>query len=162
MFEVDPKNNQDNILRVPIVVDPNNHDNVVYLLLHGNHYQRIITLDDHYSNHAHSSLEGETSEEQVQEPPLDPPLDYTHYDQEPPSTPPQAIPLQMPQTTQPINEFTSNDENFYGSFPTLFPLGCGLRKPGSIPKDDAAHTLNQHSGIFGDSATLMFIIFNQT
>ena len=60
-------------MREPIVVNPNEHDNVIYLLLHGNHYQRIITLDGRYSNHAHSSLEGETAEEQGQEPQLDPP-----------------------------------------------------------------------------------------
>ena len=38
-----------------------------------------------------------------------------------------------------------------------------MPKPGSIPKADAKHMLNQHSAMFGDSATtLMFIMFNQT
>ena len=68
----------------------------------------------------------------------------------------------MPQTTHSINEFTSNDENFYGTFSTPFPLRCGLCKPGSIPKAGAVHMLNQHSGIFGNSAALIFIMFNQT
>ena len=89
-------------------------------------------------------------------------MDAIQQDQEPPSNPPQAIPLQVPQTTNPINEFTSNDENFFGTCPTLFPQGCGLRNPVSIPKAEAVHMLNQHSGIFGDSATLIFIMFNQT
>ena len=131
VFEVDPHNPQQYLLMEHVVVDhPNNHENVIYLLLEGNHYQRIITSDGRYSNHYQSSLEGETAEEQGQEPPLDPPLDAIQQDQEPPSNPPQAIPLQVPQTTSPINEITSNDENFYGTFPTLFSLGCGLRKPG--------------------------------
>ena len=30
------------------MVDPNNHDNAIYLLLHGTHYQRIITSDGCY------------------------------------------------------------------------------------------------------------------
>jgi hypothetical protein len=164
-------------LRGPIVVNPYDNDNVIYLLLNGLHYQRIITSDGHYFNQI------DRAEEQVQEPPLDPPFDVTHQDQEPQvqdptldpapsdethqhqeptSNRPQSIPLRVPRTTNPINECTSNDENFYGTFPTLFPLGCGLHKPDSIPKADATHILNQHSVIFEDSATLIFIMFNQT
>ena len=36
-----------------------------------------------------------------------------------------------------MNEFSSNDELFYAAFPITFPLGRGLRKPGSVPKKDA-------------------------
>ena len=104
--------------------------------------QRIITLDAHYFN------QRERAEEQVKVPQLDPPLDEAHQDQEPTSNHPQSIPLHVPRTTNPINEFTFKDENFYGTFPTLFPLGCGCCKPGSIPKADAKHMLNQHSAIF--------------
>ena len=97
LYQVDHHNPQQYFLTEQVVVDhPNNPDNIIYLLLQGNHYQRIITLGGHYSNHAHSSLKEKTSEEQGQEPPLDPPLDDTQKDQEPPSNPTQAIPLQVP------------------------------------------------------------------
>ena len=102
--------------------------------------------------HQDQEPQRERAQKNLQEPPLDPtPLDETHQDQEPTSHHTQSIPLHVPRSTNPINEFTSNDENFYGTFPTLFPLGCGLRKPGSIPTADAKHMLNQHSAIFGDS-----------
>ena len=39
VFQVNPLNPQEYISREPIMVDPNNHDNVIYLLLHGTHYQ---------------------------------------------------------------------------------------------------------------------------
>jgi hypothetical protein len=184
VYEVDPNNPQVYILREPIVVNPNDNDNVIFLLLNGLHYQRIITSDGLYFNqrdraeelkqkppldppldetHQDQEPQRERAQAQLQEPQLDPaPLDETHQDQEPTSHHPQSIPLHVPRSTNPINEFTSNDENFYGTFPTLFPLGCGLRKPGSIPTADAKHMLNQHSAIFGDSATLIFIMFNQT
>ena len=48
IFEVDPDNHHEYVLNSSIVVDPNNHDNVIYLLKDGNHYQRIITLDGLY------------------------------------------------------------------------------------------------------------------
>ncbi len=48
IFEVDPDNPQEYVLNSSIVVDPNNHDNVIYLLKDENHYQRIITLDGLY------------------------------------------------------------------------------------------------------------------
>ncbi len=38
------------------VGDPNNSENVVYLLLNGNHYQRIITGDLSYSDNDHHIL----------------------------------------------------------------------------------------------------------
>ena len=47
--QVDPQNPQEYISREPITVDPNNHDNFIYLLLHGTHYQQIITSDGCYS-----------------------------------------------------------------------------------------------------------------
>ena len=63
VFKFDPHNPQQYLLREHVVVDyPNNPDNVIYLLLQGNHYQQIITLDGCYSNHAYSSLEEETFE----------------------------------------------------------------------------------------------------
>ncbi len=77
MYEVDRNNPQEYILREPIVVNPYDNENVIYLLLNGVHYQQIITLDDHYFNQI------DRAEEQIQEPPLDPPLDETHQDQEP-------------------------------------------------------------------------------
>ncbi len=39
VFQVNPLNPQEYISREPIMVDPHNYDNVVYLLLHGTHYQ---------------------------------------------------------------------------------------------------------------------------
>ena len=48
IFEVDPDNSHEYVLNSSIVVDPSNHDNFIYLLKDGNHYQQIITLDDHY------------------------------------------------------------------------------------------------------------------
>ena len=69
VYEVNPNNPQEYILREPIVVNPYDNDNVIYLLLNGVHYQQIITLDDHYFNQI------DRAKEQVQETPLDPPLD---------------------------------------------------------------------------------------
>ena len=50
IFEPDPHNPHKYVLNssTSIVVDPNNHDNVIYLLKDGNHYQQIITFDGHY------------------------------------------------------------------------------------------------------------------
>ena len=63
LYQVDPHNPQQYLFTEHVVVDhPNNPDNVIYLLLQGNHYQQIITLDGCYSNHAYSSLEEETFE----------------------------------------------------------------------------------------------------
>ena len=69
--------------------------------------------------------------------------------------------LPLLSTIDPINEFTSNDTLFYGAFPTAFPMGYGLRKPGSIPQADALHMLTQHSGKFKHDANLIFMVFNQ-
>ena len=38
------------------MVDPNNHNNVIYLLLHGSHYQQIITSDGCYFMNEHHPL----------------------------------------------------------------------------------------------------------
>jgi hypothetical protein len=38
------------------MVDPNNYDNVIYLLLHGTHYQQIITSDGCYFMNDHHPL----------------------------------------------------------------------------------------------------------
>ena len=38
------------------MVDPNNHDSVIYLLLHGTHYQRIINSDGCYFMNDHHPL----------------------------------------------------------------------------------------------------------
>jgi hypothetical protein len=67
----------------------------------------------------------------------------------------------VPRNLDPLNEFTSNDVLFYGAFPIAFPLGCGLRKPGSVPEYDARHMLMQHSRIFAEDSNLIFIMFNQ-
>ena len=56
VFQVNPLNPQEYILREPIMVDPNNYDNVIYLLLHGTHYQRIITSDGCYFMNDHCPL----------------------------------------------------------------------------------------------------------
>ena len=56
VFEVDLHNPQEHILKKPIMVDPNNHDNVIYLLLHVSHYQRIITADGYYFMNDHRPL----------------------------------------------------------------------------------------------------------
>ena len=56
VFQVNPLNPQEYISREPIMVDPNNHDNVIYLLLHGTHYQRIITSDGCYFMNDHHPL----------------------------------------------------------------------------------------------------------
>ena len=60
-----------------------------------------------------------------------------------------------------MNEFSSNDELFYAAFPITFPLGCGLRKPGSVPKKDALHMLTQHSRIVVNEPMVIFTLFNQ-
>jgi hypothetical protein len=44
VYEVDPNNPQVYILREPIVVNPNDNDNVIYLLLNGLHYQQILWM----------------------------------------------------------------------------------------------------------------------
>ncbi len=56
VFQVNPLNPQEYILREPIMVDPNNHYNVIYLLLHGTHYQKIITTDGCYFMNDHHPL----------------------------------------------------------------------------------------------------------
>jgi hypothetical protein len=56
VFQVNQLNPQEYILREPIMVDPNNYDNVIYLLLHGTHYQRIITSDGCYFMNEHHPL----------------------------------------------------------------------------------------------------------
>ena len=69
--------------------------------------------------------------------------------------------LRVPRNQDPVNEFTSNDELFYAAFPITFPLGCGLRKPGSVPKKDALHMLTQHSRIVVKEPMVIFVLFNQ-
>jgi hypothetical protein len=60
VFQVNPHNPQEYIPREPIMVDPNNYDNVIYLLLHGTHYQRIITSDGcYFMNDHHPLLHGQ-------------------------------------------------------------------------------------------------------
>jgi hypothetical protein len=56
LFQVNPLNPQEYISREPIMVDPKNYDNVIYLLLHGTHYQRIITSDGGYFMNDHHPL----------------------------------------------------------------------------------------------------------
>jgi hypothetical protein len=56
VFQVNPLNPQEYILREPIMVDPNNYDNVIYLLLHGTHYQQIVTSDGCYFMNEHHPL----------------------------------------------------------------------------------------------------------
>ncbi len=56
VFQVNPLNPQEYILREPIMVDPNNYVNAIYLLLHGTHYQRIITSDGCYFMNDHHPL----------------------------------------------------------------------------------------------------------
>jgi hypothetical protein len=99
----------------------------------------------------------ETTEEHDTEPP-------SEHDTDPPSDPNNnpLFPLQVPRNLNPVNEFTSNDQLFYGAFPICFPLGCGLQKTGSIPKADAYHLLNQQSGIIAKDYTVTFIMFNET
>ena len=48
VFEADPGNPHEYVLNSSTVVDPNNHDNVIYLLKDGSHYQQIITSDGNY------------------------------------------------------------------------------------------------------------------
>jgi len=55
-FLVDPHNPQEYISRDPIMVDPDNHDNVIYLLLHGTHYQQIIISNGCYFMNDHHLL----------------------------------------------------------------------------------------------------------
>ena len=38
------------------MVDPDSHDNVIYLLLHGSHYQQFITSDGCYFMNEHCTL----------------------------------------------------------------------------------------------------------
>jgi hypothetical protein len=69
--------------------------------------------------------------------------------------------LQVPRNQDPVNEFTSNDELFYAAFPITFPLGQGLRKPGSVPQNDALHMLSQHSRTIVNEPMVIFTLFNQ-
>ena len=48
IFQIDTDNPHEYVLNSSIVVDPNNHENVIYLLQEGNHLQQIITSDCHY------------------------------------------------------------------------------------------------------------------
>jgi hypothetical protein len=72
-----------------------------------------------------------------------------------------SVRLQVPRNQDPVNEFTSNDELFYAAFPITFPLGHGLRKPGSVPKNDALHMLRQHSRTVVKEPMVIFTLFNQ-
>jgi hypothetical protein len=56
VFQVKSHNPQEYISREPIMVHPNNYDNVIYLLLHGTHYQPIITSDGCYFMNDHCPL----------------------------------------------------------------------------------------------------------
>ena len=78
VFQANPDNPQEYMLTQSIVVDPNNHDNVIYLLHDGNHYQRIITLDGHYFIDTTSAV---------------PPFNHIQKYQELPSNLPQLLPL---------------------------------------------------------------------
>jgi len=102
-------------------------------------------------------VEEETTEEHDMEPP-------SQNETEPPSRP-NNNPLrtvQIPRNLNPVNEFTSNDHLCYGAFPICFPLGCGLQNPGSIPKADCYHLLNQQSGIIAKDYSVTFILFNES
>jgi hypothetical protein len=72
-----------------------------------------------------------------------------------------SVRLQVPRNQDPVNEFTSNDELFYAGFPITFPLGHGLRKPGSVPKKDGLHMLTQHSRTVVKEPMVIFVLFNQ-
>ena len=49
IYQVDPRSSQYYELRQGLYGNPNNSENVVYLLYNGSHYQRIITDDRRYS-----------------------------------------------------------------------------------------------------------------
>ena len=49
VYQVDPDSSQHYTLIQSLPGDPNHPANVVYLFLHGSHYQRIITADRRYS-----------------------------------------------------------------------------------------------------------------
>ena len=49
VYQVDPRSSQYYELRQGFYGNPNNSENVVYLLYNGIHYQRIITNDQRYS-----------------------------------------------------------------------------------------------------------------
>jgi hypothetical protein len=49
VYQVDPHSSHYYALNQEFYGDPNNSENVVYLLYYGIHYQRIITEDQHYS-----------------------------------------------------------------------------------------------------------------
>ena len=78
IFEVDPDNLHEYVMNSSIVVDPNNHDNVIYLLKDGNHYQRIITSDGLYFIGDSSTF---------------PPINDIHQHQELPPYVPRILPL---------------------------------------------------------------------
>ncbi len=102
-------------------------------------------------------VEEDTTEQHDMEPP-------SQNETEPPSRPNNnpLCTVQVPRNLNPVNEFTSNDHLCYGAFPICFPLGCGLRNPGSIPKADCYHLLNQQSGIIAKDYTVTFILFNES
>ncbi len=56
VYQVDPRRSMYYVLIQDVVGNPNNIKNVVYLLLHGVHYQRIITGDQSYSDNDHLLL----------------------------------------------------------------------------------------------------------
>jgi hypothetical protein len=49
VYQVDSRSSQHYALNQDFYGDPNNSENVVYLLYNGNHYQHIITDDQSYS-----------------------------------------------------------------------------------------------------------------
>ncbi len=56
VYQVDPRSSQHYTLNQDFYGDPNNSENVVYLLYNGIHYQRIITNNRSYSDIDHHIL----------------------------------------------------------------------------------------------------------
>ncbi len=64
---------------------------------------------------------------------------------------------------EPINEFTENDELFYGTFPHIFPLGKGVNKKGGCFPLKLRQCMNsQYDNRASSDVKLQFAMFNQS
>ncbi len=64
---------------------------------------------------------------------------------------------------EPINEFTENDQLFYGTFPHIFPLGKGIhQKGGCFPLKLRQCIISQYDNRAASDTKLQFAMFNQS
>ncbi|MFO0454001.1 MAG: DUF6570 domain-containing protein [Pseudomonadota bacterium] len=69
--------------------------------------------------------------------------------------------LRARQSSKPVNEFCENDRFWLGSFPDLFPFGCGIPSKGRMPDELGRHLLLQASMRFAKTDEFVFAAFDQ-